>query len=83
MGNRCYVVEVRYREPTYEERHGPREHPYRFRYRIEAASEEAAARMAVAELERVTALSSVSWVRVVVGVDVLPAIGARPSTLTV
>jgi hypothetical protein len=47
-----FVVEVRYVEPTYSSRHGGAQEPYRFRYRIEATTREAAVRMALDEFGR-------------------------------
>lgn len=71
---RCthFVVELRYREPSYEARHGARAEPYRFRYRIEAASPEAAVGRALQEFREISAISSVGWVRDVVGCEVTP-----------
>jgi hypothetical protein len=68
-----YVVEIQYREPTYEARHGRRANPYRFRYRIEAASSADARELALVEFARVTAMSSVGWPRDIVGVAIAPA----------
>jgi hypothetical protein len=79
MGRRCarrFLVEVRYREPSYETRHGRRALPYRFRYSIEALDERAAEQLAVAEFHRITALSSVGWTREIVEIDVVPAIAS-------
>lgn len=75
---RCtqFVVEVRYREPGYEARHGARAAPYRFRYRIEATSEEAAVCQALQEFRHIAEISSVGWARDVVGCDVMPVIGS-------
>jgi hypothetical protein len=70
-----FIVELRYREPSYETYHGARAEPYRFRYRIDALSKEAAIEIAIAEFERISALSSVGWTREIVGVDVVPVIG--------
>lgn len=70
-----FLVEVQYREPSYETRHGAREAPYRFRYRIDAASEGAATQLALAEFWRISQISSVGWVREVVDVHVTPVIG--------
>jgi hypothetical protein len=69
-----FVVEIRYREPSYEVHHGARPEPYRFRYRLEAPSEQAAVAFAVAEFERMNALSSVGWTRLIVAILVEPAI---------
>jgi len=72
-----FIVEIHYREPGYEARHGARDKPFRFRYRIHAGSAESARWLALDEFRRITELSSVGWVRDVVGVDVTPVIGAR------
>lgn len=75
-----FVVELRYREPGYEARHGAREAPYRFRYRVEAASAELALRQALADFRHIASISGVSWSRDVVGYDVTPvdAAGSAP-----
>ncbi len=67
-----FIVEVRYREPSYEIRHGARAEPYRFRYRLEAPSEHAAIASVVAEFERMNVLSSVGWTRQIVELVVEP-----------
>ena len=67
-----FIVEVRYREPSYETQHGARSEPYRFRYRVDAPSEQAAVASAVAEFERVNVLSSVGWTRQIVEIVVEP-----------
>jgi hypothetical protein len=72
---RCFVVELRYREPGYEARHGAKAEPYRFRYRIVAASEEAAVWQALAEFHEISALSGVGWTRDVVSCDVISSAG--------
>jgi hypothetical protein len=69
-----FLVEVRYREPSYEVHHGPRPEPYRFRYRLEAPSEQAAVALVVAEFDRMNALSSVGWTRLIVAIVVEPVI---------
>lgn len=65
-----YKVTVSYREPSYEERAGPRANPYQWTYTVLAGSEEQARRRALEEFEEVTRLSSVGWSRQVVAVDV-------------
>ena len=67
-----FLVELRYREPSYEARHGPHAEPYRFRYRIEATSEEAAVSHALRAFRETSALSGVGWGRDVVGCEVVP-----------
>lgn len=76
-----FLVEIHYREPGYELRHGARREPYRFRYRVEATTEAAAVAHALAELERISAISAVGWIREVVGVEVIPVIGGRQPDL--
>lgn len=66
-----FVVEIQYREPTYEARHGRRASPYRFRYRLEATSSSDARDLALVEFARVTAMSSVGWPRDIVGVTIV------------
>lgn len=68
--SREFLVEVRYREPSYETHHGARAEPYRFRYRIRAVSEQAAITFAIAEFERMNELSSVGWTRSIVEIVV-------------
>ena len=68
-----FIVEIHYREPNYETRHGARDEPFRFRYRIHASTAECARWLALDEFRRVTELSSVGWIRDVVRVDVIPA----------
>jgi hypothetical protein len=70
-----FIVEIHYREPSYEARNGVRDAPFRFRYRIDASSADTAQKLALAELRRVTALSSVGWIRDVVDVSVIRVIG--------
>lgn len=67
-----FVVEVRYREPGYEARHGERAEPYRFRYRIDAHDPAAATAIALREFHDITARSSVGWARVIVDVVATP-----------
>lgn len=70
-----FLVELRYREPSYEARNGAREEPYRFRYRIQASSGEVAVSQALQEFRRITAMSGVGWARDVVGCEVIPVVG--------
>jgi hypothetical protein len=72
-----FIVEIHYREPGYEARHGARDEPFRFRYRIDAGNAESARWLALDEFRRIAELSSVGWVRDVVGVDVIPVIRAE------
>jgi hypothetical protein len=72
---RPFLVEVLYREPGYETRHGARAEPYRFRYRIHAGNEASARWLALDEFRRISELSSVGWVRDVVSVAVVPVTG--------
>ena len=69
-----FIVEIHYREPGYEARHGARDEPFRFRYRIHAGSADSARWLALDEFRRITELSSVGWIRDVIGVDVIPVI---------
>ncbi len=69
-----FTVEVRYREPSYESRHGARAEPYRFRYRLEAPNEQAAVAFVVAEFKRMNMLSSVGWTRLIVDIVVEPVL---------
>lgn len=77
-----FLVEIQYREPTYEARHGRRASPYRFRYRIEARTAADARELALIEFARVSAMSSVGWPRDIVGVEISSTTGAEaPSTI--
>ncbi|MHB8876998.1 MAG: hypothetical protein ACYC8T_25155 [Myxococcaceae bacterium] len=71
-----YVVEIRYREPTYEVRSGSKDQPYSWRYRISAGSEDEARAGALGQFAALAEVSSVGWVREVVGVRVLLSTGA-------
>lgn len=73
-----FLVEICYREPSYEARNGARAEPFRFRYRVNAHSEAAARKFAIEEFEYISARSSVGWVRDIVAVDVIPVIGIKP-----
>jgi hypothetical protein len=68
-----YKVTVSYREPTYEERTGPRAVPFRWTYTLLADSADHARRRALSEFDEVTRQSSVGWSRQVVAVDVREA----------
>ncbi|MHB8876279.1 MAG: hypothetical protein ACYC8T_21515 [Myxococcaceae bacterium] len=68
-----YVVEIRYREPTYEVRAGHKDEPYSWRYRISAGNEDEARARALGQFAALADLSSVGWVREVIGVTVLLA----------
>jgi hypothetical protein len=52
---RLLLVEIRYREPSYEGRHGRREPPYRWRYRVDVSSEAHATQLALDEFRRIEA----------------------------
>ena len=65
-----FLVEVQYREPTYELHAGAKTAPYSWRYRISAGDEDEARRGALGQFYALAALSSVGWVREVVGVTV-------------
>jgi len=67
----AFLVEIQYREPSYERRHGARPNPYRWRYRIYARSGEMAVEMALQEFREIAQLSSSGWSREVVAVEVL------------
>lgn len=69
-GTGQFLVEILYREPGYEARHGPREQPYRWRYAVSASSPATAEGMALAEFKTIASLSSVGWIREVVAVHI-------------
>lgn len=64
------LVEIWYREPSYELRNGEKAEPYRWRFRVHASSEADAIRIALAEFRQIEAISSVGWARDVVDVAV-------------
>jgi hypothetical protein len=64
-----YLVEIHYREPSYEAWHGRRERPYRWRYRLEASSERDAIDAALAEFRLIERQSWAGWTREVVAVE--------------
>lgn len=66
------IVDIAYREPSYETRHGIKPEPYRWRYVVEADSLDRATRLALDEFRRMEALSSVGWRRDIVSIDVSP-----------
>jgi hypothetical protein len=68
-----FVVDIEYREPGYELRHGVRDRPYHWRYRLVSTCERYAAEVAIAEFRTIEALSSVSWTREIVDVSVMMA----------
>lgn len=67
---RAYTVEIEYREPSYEARHGARDRPYRWRYVIHAASADDARRRALVEFRHIAAISPAGWSREIVSVHV-------------
>jgi 1,2-phenylacetyl-CoA epoxidase PaaB subunit len=67
---KVYRVRVYYREPTYEERAGSKDKPYRGAFTVEAQDEREAREKALEEFKRVERLSGVGWVRDVTKVDV-------------
>jgi len=67
---RRFKVTIRYREPTYERATGPKPAPYRWTYDMLATDDEDARRRAVEEFRTVERQSSVSWARVIEGIDV-------------
>jgi hypothetical protein len=66
-----FVVEIFYRELSYETRHGRKDAPYRWRFRAHASSPSVAIGAAVAEFRRMEALSSVGWTREIMDIQVL------------
>jgi hypothetical protein len=65
------VVEILYRETSYETWHGPKDMPYRWRFRVHASTNRLAIDAAVAEFRRIETLSSVGWSRDIMDVRVL------------
>ena len=66
----AYTVEIEYREPSYETRHGSRERRYLWRYVIHAPSADDAKGRAIREFRHMAAISSVGWTREIVRVHV-------------
>ena len=75
-----YLVEIQYRELSYETRNGPRPEPYRASFRINANCERHAIALAIAEFRRLAVESAVGWTRDIVGVNA--AIVLSTPTLT-
>lgn len=65
-----FRVTVRYREPSYERQKDVASIGYRWTFRVEAAGEPEACRVALAEFRRVARESSVGWVREVTTVSI-------------
>ncbi len=75
-----FLVQIRYREPSYERRHGSKPEPYRARFTVAASDETEACRLAMSEFRHVEALSSVGWRREVVNIA---AVCAEPESTAV
>ena len=69
MGRR-YEVTIRYREPSYERKVGPKAEPYRWTFEIVSDDDATARDRAVGQFREMERLSSVGWVRVIERVDV-------------
>ena len=67
---RPYRVEIQYREPTYERATGNQPKAYSWTYVIRADTEDEARAWAVNEFKRIERLSSVGWIREIVGMNV-------------
>ncbi len=72
-----FLVTIHYREPEFEARRGGREHPFRWTYRIAAATADRAATAGVHEFQATARASSVSWRRDIVSVV---AVAVEPET---
>ncbi|MDF1562299.1 MAG: hypothetical protein P1V51_04605 [Deltaproteobacteria bacterium] len=59
---RNYKVVFHYREPTWEARHGRREHPFRISFEVVAIDHDHAQEKARGELLKMRANSGVSWI---------------------
>jgi hypothetical protein len=66
----AYRVRIDYREPTYEARVGPKRTPYTWTYEVVAPNEKEAAQIALREFRETARVSSVGWLREVVGIQV-------------
>lgn len=64
------VVDISYREPSYESRNGARPNPYRWRYVVDAETVDRATRLAIVEFRRIETMSSVGWCREIVAIKV-------------
>jgi hypothetical protein len=69
---RSFDVTIHYREPSYEQVAGRKEHPYRWTFRLSAVDETAARDMAVDEFRETERLSGVGWIRQIASVEVRP-----------
>lgn len=70
-----YRVRLLYREPTYELAAGRVREPYSATYLVDANSSDEAREVALLRFRQVERLSSVSWVREVVGCEIALAAG--------
>jgi hypothetical protein len=67
---RHYHVTIYYREPTFEARTGPRDHPFQGSFEVRAPGPEQAVRRAKAQFEEWKRRSSVAWIREIERVEV-------------
>jgi hypothetical protein len=68
-----FLVEIHYREPTYEARVGPKGLAFRWSYRVAAGNGDLARLAAINEFRRMERLSGVGWARVIEDLFVRPA----------
>ncbi len=68
-GSCAFLVRIEYREPTYELVRSLKPTAYSWTYRVLGRSREHAEQLALAEFRRMAALSSVGWVREIVGIS--------------
>lgn len=66
-----YRIRIRYREPDFERRNGPRDEPFSWTFEIRATTASAAESAAIREFHDIARQSSVCWERVIVDVEVL------------
>lgn len=68
-GSCAFLVRIEYREPTYELVRNLKPRVYSWTCRVHGRSCEHAEQLGLAEFRRMAALSSVGWVREIVGIS--------------
>ena len=69
MGEREFRVKIYYREPIYELYHGAKERPYHWTYRVTAPNSREAQQKAIEDFKLMERLSSVTWARHIVAIE--------------
>mgnify|MGYP007063807297 CR=1 FL=1 len=69
MDTREFKIKIYYREPVYELYHGAKEHPYHWTFRITASDPSQAQQKAIEDFKSMQRLSSVTWTREIVAIE--------------